>query len=47
MPRRGVLHRSLWRRLLLETADRAYFVDVRRPKKVLRQVEQIRRQGGA
>ncbi len=42
IPRRGVLHRSLWKRLVLETDDRAYLVDVRRPKKVLGQIERLR-----
>ena len=47
MPRRGVLHRSLWKRLVLETDERAYLIDLRRPKKVLRQIEQLRRHTGA
>ena len=45
--RRGILHRSLWKRLVLETDERAYLIDLRRPKKVLRQIEQLRRHTGA
>lgn len=42
IPRRGILYRSLWKRLVLETDDRAYLVDLRRPKKVLQQIERLR-----